>query len=182
MIDKKPTWVFGYGSLIWNPGFVYEEKVLATFIGWERKFWQGSEDHRGVPGAPGRVVTLVPGDGFECRGMAFRLHEESDAQILAQLDVREKGGYEQVISPLHLPDGTTVDGITYIASIDNPMFLGDAPVADIVRQIAKSVGPSGANSEYLFELASAFRQYGIEDSHVFELETALRNLQSKPSD
>jgi len=165
------TWVFGYGSLIWNPGFDFEEKSLARFVGWQRKFWQGSEDHRGVPGAPGRVVTLVP--GHSCEGIAFRLHEKLQVQILSMLDVREKGGYERVIAPLHLADGRTVDGITYRASTENPLFLGDAPTHEIVTQIAGSVGPSGSNSEYLLELASAFREYDIADEHVFELEKML---------
>jgi len=165
------TWIFGYGSLIWNPGFDYQEKSLASFMGWQRKFWQGSEDHRGVPGAPGRVVTLVP--GVSCEGMAYRLHEQQKLEILSMLDVREKGGYERVTAPLQLADGRMVEGITYIASTDNPLFLGEAPVNKIVQQIAASVGPSGSNREYLLELASAFRELGIVDEHVFELEKAL---------
>ena len=165
------TWIFGYGSLIWNPGFNYQEKSLASYMGWQRKFWQGSEDHRGVPGAPGRVVTLVP--GVSCDGMAYRLAENQKVEILSMLDVREKGGYERVVAPLCLADGRTVEGITYIASIDNPLFLGEAPVDEIVQQIARSMGPSGSNGEYLLELASAFRELGIADEHVFELEQAL---------
>jgi len=143
------TWVFGYGSLIWNPGFDFEEKSLARFVGWRRRFWQGSEDHRGMPGAPGRVVTLVPGDS--CEGIAFRLPQQQQVNILSMLDVREKGGYERVIAPLHLADGRTVEGITYLASTENPL----------------------CNREYLLELASAFREYKIADEHVFELEKML---------
>ena len=93
--------------------------------------------------------------------------------ILAMLDEREKGGYERVVAPVQLPDGRTIEGITYIASADNPLFLGEASNDDIAQQIAKSVGPSGTNSEYLLELALVFRQYGIEDAHVFELEEAV---------
>lgn len=165
------TWIFGYGSLIWNPGFEFEEKQLASFSGWERRFWQGSEDHRGVPGAPGRVLTLVPGSS--CKGMAYRLHDKQQAQTLTMLDHREKGGYERVIAPLQLPDGSTVKGITYVASINNPLFLGEATAQAIAHQIANSAGPSGTNREYLLELVCAFRSHGIEDNHVFELERAL---------
>ena len=57
------VWLFGYGSLIYKAGFDYIERQPATITGWQRRFWQGSHDHRGTPHAPGRVATLVEAPG-----------------------------------------------------------------------------------------------------------------------
>ena len=68
------TWIFGYGSLMWRPDFEYCQCHNAWIDGWGRRFWQGSTDHRGVPGAPGRVATLVREPGAKCWGTAFATH------------------------------------------------------------------------------------------------------------
>jgi len=68
---RDPLWIFGYGSLVWRPSFPHRERRPAILSGFARRFWQGSTDHRGVPGAPGRVVTLVAEAGAECWGMVY---------------------------------------------------------------------------------------------------------------
>jgi len=85
-------WVFGYGSLIWRPGFDYLERRRARLHGWQRRFWQGSHDHRGVPERPGRVVTLVETGHGHCDGMAYRLDEATVTRAFENLDHREKNG------------------------------------------------------------------------------------------
>ena len=86
-------WLFGYGSLIWNPDVPFDDRRPARLRGWARRFWQGSHDHRGTPEAPGRVVTLIEaGDAF-VDGLAFRIPGGEAKEILARLDHREKNGY-----------------------------------------------------------------------------------------
>lgn len=171
---SDPVWVFGYGSLIWRTDFPFAERAAANIEGWKRRFWQGSTDHRGIPGAPGRVVTLLADDESTCWGMAYRLDEANRDQVLAQLDYREKGGYQRQEMELRLKDLRVVQGLTYIATPSNRNYLGPAPLQAIAEQICRSRGPSGANREYLFRLAAALREMGVEDAHVTNLSTRVR--------
>ncbi len=168
------VWVFGYGSLIWRPDFVYLERRPARVHGWQRRFWQGSHDHRGRPHHPGRVVTLVPESTGHCDGMAYCLSSEVAHRTFEALDHREKNGYERVEVCLEFSPTEQVEGVMYIAPTDNHAFLGPAPLDDMVAQISTSEGPSGKNIDYLFELADALRALDVDDSHVFELESAVR--------
>jgi cation transport regulator ChaC len=163
-------WIFGYGSLIWRPDFPHREARVADLVGWARRFWQGSTDHRGVPGAPGRVVTLVPAAGETCRGMAYRVAAAEREAVMANLDHREKGGYCRIDADLVLAPGVeSVPGIAYLANPENPNYLGPAPLAAIAAQVRASHGPSGANLDYVLRLAQALRAIGAEDAHVYEL-------------
>ncbi len=171
-------WIFGYGSLIWSPGFPYIEKHQAYITGWARRFWQGSHDHRGTPGSPGRVVTLIKLSHEKCVGIAYRVDSKAQIATFENLDHREKNGYSQLTTPLHLADGRIVTGVTYMADKYNVAFLGDAPNDVMSEQIASASGPSGNNADYLFKLANALRSIGVDDPHVFELARQVRLLQT----
>ena len=165
-------WVFGYGSLIWKPDLTFKARKVCCVKGFLRRYWQGSTDHRGVPGAPGRVVTLVPGTPTEeCWGAAYCIDEADVPSALVQLDHREKGGYERRDVTLYLSDGTELSphGMLYIACGENDEFLGDAPAADIAAQIAASAGPSGPNREYFDRLRAALEDLRIDDPHISEI-------------
>jgi len=157
--DGGGRWIFGYGSLVWRPAFPHQARRAALVRGWRRRFWQGSTDHRGVPGAPGRVVTLVPERAdLACWGMAYLVSSEDEASVLATLDHREKGGYDRVDVELHFDGGhssSCARGLMYVATEDNPNYLGPAPLDAIARQVVGSVGPSGPNPEYVTRLAEA---------------------------
>jgi len=175
--SSEPEWIFGYGSLVWRPSFPFEERRAAWIAGFARRFWQGSTDHRGVPGAPGRVVTLVPEPGARCWGMAYRVAPAERTAVVRTLDHREQGGYERRRVDLHLAAEPAAPrraaGIVYFATPGNPNYLGEAPLHEIAAQVRRSAGPSGANLEYVLRLAESLRALGAEDEHVFALEATL---------
>lgn len=164
-------WVFAYGSLVFRPGFSFVRREVACIEGFERRFYQGSTDHRGTPEAPGRVVTLVPSPGARCWGVAFGLSVGSVDAVLGRLDFRERGGYARLELPLHARSGERLSeaGLVYVANPENPEWLGDAPYEAMARQIRSSVGPSGRNTDYVLGLARALDEMGVDDPHVFTL-------------
>ena len=171
-------WLFGYGSLIWRPDIDYLDRRVARVRGWTRRFWQGSHDHRGLPHDPGRVVTLIPDADSHCDGMAYLVDQGTAEQTFIGLDHREKNGYERHQVVLEFSEfSETSEGLVYIAPIGNHAYLGPAPLTDMARQISRSSGPSGRNRDYLLELADALRALDAHDSHVFELEAAVRELE-----
>jgi cation transport protein ChaC len=166
-----PTWVFGYGSLIWKQDFPFVESRPARISGWMRRFWQGSHDHRGLPEDPGRVVTLIEAPGEVCAGRAFLV----EPAVFRHLDHREKNGYERIDVAIELDDGH-VGGLVYRAAPGNFAFLGPAPLDEMAAQVNRSAGPSGTNRDYLLSLACALRELGASDPHVFELESRVLSL------
>jgi cation transport regulator ChaC len=173
--DQQEVWLFGYGSLIYLVDFPYLESKPASIEGWSRRFWQGSHDHRGTADNPGRVVTLIEEAGAVCGGLAFRV----EASVFAQLDEREKNGYLRVATQMTFADGSTATGLTYLATADNEAYLGEASEYQIAQHICRAEGASGANSDYLLELAVALRELGEQDDHVFEIETHILEIQGQ---
>jgi cation transport regulator ChaC len=169
------VWVFGYGSLIWRPGFAFEERRGACVEGFVRRLDQGSPDHRGTPERLGRVATLVPTPGARCCGVVYRIADGGADAILGLLDVREQGGYERVDvrATLHGEPPHEVRAITWVASRDNPYHLGPAPFAEMAIQIRAAVGPSGTNLDYVHALDRALGALGHEDPHVRGVVSAL---------
>ena len=172
-------WIFGYGSLIWRPDFEFSQRVRGFVQGWSRRFWQGSPDHRGLPGAPGRVVTLIPDVAASCWGVAYRLAGARALETLAALDVREREGYSRHRVEFHAEEpGSALKGswpaLVYVAGIDNAHYLGPAPLASIAEQVRGAVGPSGANVDYVLALEAALAALEVSDPHVSELAALLR--------
>ncbi len=173
---RSGLWIFGYGSLVWRPAFPHEDRRPARLRGWLRRFWQGSTDHRGIPGAPGRVVTLLRDASAHTDGTAYLVAADRVDEVLGGLDFREKGGYRRhrVRLELRAPSEIVDDGLVYVATEANPNYLGPAPLDEIAATVIASTGPSGPNDEYVLELARALRAMGAEDEHVFELERRVR--------
>lgn len=180
--DEDGSWVFGYGSLVWRPAFDHVDRVEGFIEGFTRRFWQASPDHRGVPEAPGRVVTLLPEPGARCHGVAYRLPRSRAKEILAALDHREQNGYARHRVRVHAAEGRTIDGaIVWIATSDNPSFVGPLSVPAIAAVVRTAVGPSGSNREYVQRLAEALAAMNgpdLGDPHVRELVAELRREDS----
>lgn len=174
----EDLWIFGYGSLIWRPDFDFVERRDGFIRGYARRFWQGSTDHRGSVDLPGRVVTLIEQPGATCWGTAFRIHPSKAESVLEGLDRRESGGFRrepvEVCVPAQEAGAPVFSAQLYLAPAENPNFLGPEPLASIAARIGLAHGPSGSNVEYLLELASALREMGAEDDHVFALEALVR--------
>lgn len=186
-------WLFGYGSLCWRPGEVaFADSRPALIRGFKRRFWQRSEDHRGVPGAPGRVVVCIPqhvlqevdphrvDDAQPVCGRLFRVPAAERVRVLEYLGIREKGGYSEMFVPVYASvaaEEPLCSALLFSATVDNEFFAGHENDPDqIAGIIAHSVGPSGANVEYLFNLAQWLRDNQFVDEHVFDLEARVRRI------
>ncbi len=186
MNGPRPQWIFGYGSLIFRPAIPFVERRPARVRDWTRRFWQWSTDHRGEPWRPGRVVTLAPAPDDTCWGMAYRLDEADTDAILADLDIRERGGYDRMEIELELDEPAargrgpsaaspqTVAGLTYQGWPGNRNYAGPAPLAEIASQIVNATGPSGTNADYARDLLTALNTLGAPDTHVAALVARLR--------
>lgn len=172
-------WIFGYGSLIFRPEFAFSERCIARLRGYERRFWQRSPDHRGTPEAPGRVVTLIESPRAIVLGMAYRVAPEHASTVLDELDHRERAGYERVEVDVEL-EGSSEEptrAVVYHARLGNPGFVTGETEAEIAAVVRAAVGPSGDNASYVRRLATALRELGADDPHVFAIERLLGETQ-----
>ena len=159
--DMDEFWVFGYGSLMWNPGFEYLEKVEAHVFGYRRSLCVRSHVHRGTPEQPGLVLGLDRGGS--CRGIAFLVAPEHKGDVLHYLRERElvTHVYKERMLPLLLADRRQVRAVGYVVDRDHRQYagaLGIDEAADIVRA---AVGKSGPNPAYVINTVAHLRQMGI---------------------
>ncbi|EFN75629.1 glutathione-specific gamma-glutamylcyclotransferase 1 [Harpegnathos saltator] len=177
MAGDSALWVFGYGSLCWHPGFSYNKSITGYVKGFKRRFWQGNATHRGTVEKPGRVATLIEDKESTVHGRAFQIQESA---ALAYLENREcaLGGYLTTIVTFHSRDGAKqFPVVIYIATSENELWLGEASLQTIARQITECSGASGHNVEYLLRLAEFMHRYLPEahDEHLFTLELLVRS-------
>lgn len=199
---KVPYVVFGYGSLIFKPPPHVIAQVPGYLKGYVRRFAQKSHDHRGTPENPGRVVTLIHKEDWDAFsgsdpfpdddvvwGIAYTIDPQYESEVRDYLDYREKDGYtlEQldVYGVEHGHEKVVIqNAFCYVGHNDNPSFIGSEPIDALGERIWQSVGPSGRNKDYLYELSAAVKRLAPEshDSHLFALETRCRELDAERGD
>ncbi|KAG0703440.1 ChaC-like protein [Suillus ampliporus] len=199
---NPPFVVFGYGSLIFKPPPHFQSQTSGFLKGYVRRFAQESHDHRGTPENPGRVVTLIHKEDWDrfsrsdafpdediVWGIAYTIDPVYEAEVRDYLDYREKDGYTmEMLDVYTIENGIEKivihDAYCYVGRPDNPSFIGSEPLEDLAKRIWASVGPSGQNKEYLYQLAESVRQLAPAsyDSHLFALEERLRELDRSASE
>ena len=166
-------WVFGYGSLIWNPGFDHLSVEPALLRGAHRALSIYSHRHRGTPQKPGLVFGLSRGGS--CRGVAFEVAASRWDDVFAYLLAREqdRGVYREAWRTVALGDGRTVSALAFLVNEHHPQYAGRLELADQLRFIAQGAGESGPNTEYVRKTAAHLQSLGITDRGLMKLVKAL---------
>jgi len=166
-------WVFGYGSLIWNPGFEFLRSEKALLRGAHRALSIYSHRHRGTPESPGLVFGLSRGGS--CLGVAFEVDASLWPGVFDYLQAREqdRGVYREAWRSVVLASGPTVRALAYLVNEDHPQFAGRLDLAEQVRLVARSSGESGRNTEYVRNTARHLLSLGIRDQALMQIVAAL---------
>lgn len=169
-------WVFGYGSLMWRPGFVSAERVAATLPGRRRAFCIYSVHHRGTYERPGLVLGLAPGGAT--RGMAYRVDAAIWDETYAYLREREQPTETYVEARRHvrLADGRRVEVLVFLSDVGHPQWAGALSLDRQAELIAGAKGLSGRNVDYLRDLVEHLRAEGVRDR---AMETLLAMVEAR---
>ena len=170
-------WVFGYCSLIWDPGFTVSEQEIARLEGFHRSFCMWSIHHRGTENDPGLVLALDAAETF-CDGVAFRAAEPEAA--LEYLRERElvSSAYLEEWHDITLRDGRRVSAVCYVINRDHVQYCGDLSLERQAQVIARAVGGRGPNTEYLFNTAKHINDLGLPDADLDWLYGRVKTLTS----
>jgi len=156
-------WVFGYGSLMWRPGFAHIETVRARLHGFRRSLCVYSWVHRGTEARPGLVLGLDRGGS--CIGLAFRVPSGLRDEVVAYLRARElvTSVYLERLLPARLQDGESVIALSYVVDRKHQQYAGRLSVETAAGIVSGGVGQSGRNEDYLFNTVDHLKALGIRD-------------------
>jgi len=180
MTDGTPErWVFGYGSLMWRPGFEHVERRRATLHGRRRAFCIYSVHHRGTPARKGLVLGLAAGGSVI--GIAYRVAEADWAQTYAYLKEREQPTetYIEARIQARLEDGRTVDALTFLSDRQHPQWAGALDLDVQAGLIAGASGLSGRNVDYLRDLVAQLHAEGMRDRGMERLLEKVEALEAE---
>lgn len=164
--EAQPPWVFGYGSLMWRPGFAFLERRAAVLQGRHRAFCIYSVHHRGTYERPGLVLGLAAGGSV--RGAAYRAAPETWPDIYAYLIEREQPTetYVEARRSVRLDDGRRVEALCFLSDRAHPQWAGDLTPERQAELIAGATGLSGRNVDYLRDLVEHLRAEGVRDQEM----------------
>jgi cation transport protein ChaC len=173
--EAQPLWVFGYGSLIWNPGFPFEESSIATVHGHHRSLCVWSWEYRGTVELPGLVLGLD--HGGSCAGIAYRVADAERGAAIAYLLRREltTDTYRAVHRTVRLAGGGTVRALTFVVDRRDDRYAGRADFEATLEVITRAHGARGANLDYVTETAAHLEQLGIPCRELSRIAAAGRD-------
>src|SRR5438034_4873980 len=170
-------WVFGYGSLMWRPGFEFEERVPARLIGEHRALCVYSFDHRGTPEKPGLVLGLDRGGA--CRGVAFRIAAKQRYGTVQYLRSREQttNVYREVMRSVWLENEARqrVSALAYVVDRGHVQYAGRLSLAEQFRHVLQGHGQSGVNRDYVLATVKAIEAAGFRDAPLHQLALMLHD-------
>lgn len=169
VMDGDDLWVFGYGSLMWRPGFDYAERHAGSLRGWHRALCIYSHIYRGTPERPGLVFGLDRGGS--CRGLAFRVAAGQREATIAYLRAREQvtAVYLETHANVLLDDGRRVKALTYVCDRRHPQYAGRLEGAALLHFVRQGHGISGPNADYVRNTQAHLRELGIRDPVIEKL-------------
>ncbi len=180
-MSRKELWVFGYGSLLWEPGFEVAEKVVARMHGFHRSFCMRSIHHRGTNETPGLVLALDRSEGAHCDGPALRAAPGSEASTLEYLREREliSSAYLEVELDIALSTGRDARATCYVIDPDHEQYCGGMEMEEQAQIIACAVGGRGPNWEYLQNTSDQLSKLGLADPDLDWLSNRVTALRAK---
>lgn len=173
-------WVFGYGSLMWHPGFTPVDRQLATLTGWHRSFCMWSIHHRGTVEDPGLVLALDAQPGARCAGVAFGIGHHGADETLMVLREREliSSAYLERRVTLSLRDGREIEAITYVVDTTHEQYCGGLPLERQAEVIAQAVGGRGPNDAYLYNTVEHLHELALPDPDLDWLADRVRRIKT----
>ena len=164
-MDADDIWIFGYGSLVWRPGFECVHKETARLSDYARSFCMWSVHYRGTHENNGLVLALDHHVGVHCDGVAFRVNGANADGVLAYLREREliSAAYLEVKRDIELGSGEVVNAYTYVIDPKHEQYAADLSLDAQAAIIARASGTAGPNTEYLFNVATHLNAWGIAD-------------------
>ena len=174
----EDLWVFGYGSLIWRPGFDFVERVEARLVGAHRALCVYSFVHRGTPERPGLVLGLDQGGA--CRGMAYRVEANRRAETVAYLRAREQATmvYRESVRSVWLRGDPErrVSALCYLVDRGHAQYAGRLSLDQQLHHVRQGHGRSGANRDYVIATVAALEEMGIRETELHLLADRLKGI------